>query len=172
MDEAAQAYIDGIAPQNRPLFDRLHRLILGAYPDAAVGLSYGMPTYTVGGRRLHVAAWKHGLSVYGWPQGSEAAFAARHPGLKTSKGTIQLRPGRAADVGDGELLELIQAALESLRSVLLERLQGVAVREPPGPVGPPELFGGAGVLSRPDGQAWNRSSAAPASRRTCRSAPG
>ena len=94
VDEAAQAYIDGIAPQNRPLFDRLHGLILGTYPDAAVGLSYGMPAYTVGGRRLYVAAWKHGLSIYGWPQGREAGFAARHPELKTSKGTIQLSPGR------------------------------------------------------------------------------
>ena len=46
VDEATQAYIDGIAPQNRPLFDRLHGLILGTYPDAAVGLSYGMPAYT------------------------------------------------------------------------------------------------------------------------------
>jgi uncharacterized protein YdhG (YjbR/CyaY superfamily) len=113
VDQAAQAYIDGIAPQNRPLFDRLHGLILGAYPDAAVGLSYRMPAYTVGGRRLYVAAWKHGLSIYGWPQGREAGFAARHPGLKTSKGTIQLSPGDSAGVGDGELLELIRAALES-----------------------------------------------------------
>lgn len=112
VEEAAQAYIDGIAPQNRPLFDRLHGLILGAYPDAAVGLSYGMPTYTLGGRRLHVAAWKHGLSIYGWPQGREAGFATRHPGLKTSKGTIQLRPGNSAGVSDRDLLELIRAALE------------------------------------------------------------
>ena len=112
MDEAAQAYMDGIAAENRPLFDRLHGLILSAYPDVTVVLSYGMPTYRLGDRRLHVAAWKHGLSVYGWPQGGEAAFAARHPGLKTSKGTIQLRPGSSAGVGDGELLELIRAALE------------------------------------------------------------
>ena len=113
VDQAAQAYIDGIASPNRPLFDRLHGLILGTYPDAAVGLSYGMPAYTVGDRRLYVAAWKHGLSIYGWPQGREAGFAARHPELKTSKGTIQLRPGSSAGVSDGELLELIRAALES-----------------------------------------------------------
>jgi uncharacterized protein YdhG (YjbR/CyaY superfamily) len=113
VDQAAQAYIDGIAPQNRPLFDRLHGLILGAYPDVAIGLSYGMPTYTLGERRLHVGAWKHGISIYGWPQGREAPFAARYPELKTSRGTIQLRPGNSASVGDGELLELIRAALES-----------------------------------------------------------
>ena len=82
VDEAAQAYIDGIAPQNRPLFDRLHGLILRAYPDAAVGLSYGMPAYTVGGRRFYVAAWKHGLSIYGWPQGREAASP---PAIRSSR---------------------------------------------------------------------------------------
>ena len=36
IDEAVQAYIDGIAPGYRPLFDRLHRLILGVRPDAEV----------------------------------------------------------------------------------------------------------------------------------------
>jgi hypothetical protein len=55
--------------------------------------------------------WKHGLSVYGWPQGTEADFAARHPGLKTSKGTIQIRPKDAAGISDADLLELVHAAL-------------------------------------------------------------
>jgi len=52
MDEAVRTYIDGIDPANRPLFDRLHGLILSAYPDADLVLSYRMPTYKVGRRRL------------------------------------------------------------------------------------------------------------------------
>jgi uncharacterized protein YdhG (YjbR/CyaY superfamily) len=113
VDEAVQEYIEKIAAANRPLFDRLNRLILGAYPDAEVALSYGMPRYRMGGRRLYVGAWKHGLSVYGWAQGRETAFTARHPGVKTSKGTIQLRPADADGIGDDELLELVRAALEN-----------------------------------------------------------
>ena len=35
---------------------------------------------------------------------------ARHPGAKTSKGTIQLRPADADGIGDDELLELVRAA--------------------------------------------------------------
>ena len=35
MDDAVRDYIDAIAPEHRPLFDRLHRLILEAHPDAA-----------------------------------------------------------------------------------------------------------------------------------------
>ena len=63
MDEAVQGYIDRIAAEHRPLFDRLHRLILDVHPDATVVLSYKIPTYKVGNRRLHVGAWKHVLSL-------------------------------------------------------------------------------------------------------------
>lgn len=111
MDEAVQRYIDAIAPEYRPLFDRLHRLILAAYPAVVVVLSYQIPAYKVGGRRLYVGAWKHGVSIYGWQQGREAGFTSRHPGLKTSKGTIQLRPEDAAGLPDDEILDLVRAAL-------------------------------------------------------------
>jgi uncharacterized protein YdhG (YjbR/CyaY superfamily) len=114
MDEAVRDYIDGINQANRPLFDRVHQLILAAYPDVAVVISYQIPTYRVGRRRLHVGAWQHGVSIYGWPQGSEAGFVARHPALRTSKGTIRLRPQDAADVSDDELLELVHGALNGL----------------------------------------------------------
>jgi uncharacterized protein YdhG (YjbR/CyaY superfamily) len=113
MDEAVQRYIDRIAPEHRPLFDRLHRLILAAHPDATVALSYKIPTYTVGQRRLHVGAWKHGLSIYGWQQGRSDAFTSRHPTLKTSKGTLQLRPEDAAAIPDDELSDLVRAALDA-----------------------------------------------------------
>jgi uncharacterized protein YdhG (YjbR/CyaY superfamily) len=112
VDEAVQGYIDGIAAEHRPLFDRLHRLILAVHPDAAVVLSYKIPTYKVRNRRLYVGAWKHGLSIYGWQQGRDDAFASRHPELKTSKGTLQLRPEDAAAVTDDELSDLVRAALD------------------------------------------------------------
>jgi uncharacterized protein YdhG (YjbR/CyaY superfamily) len=113
MDEAVRSYIDGVDPAHRPLFDRIHRLILAAYPEAAVVLSYQMPTYKVGRRRLYVGAWKHGISIYGWPQGHDAGFAARHPELRTGKGTIKLRPQDATAIADDELLGLVSAALEA-----------------------------------------------------------
>ena len=113
MDDAVQAYVDGIAPEYRPLFDRLHRLILAEHPEATVVLSYKMPTYKVGNRRLHVGAWKHGLSIYGWQHGRDDAFASRHPELKTSKGTLQLRPEDAAAITDDEFSDLMRAALDT-----------------------------------------------------------
>lgn len=110
MDDAVREYIDGIAPEHRPLFDRVHRLIIEAYPDADLVLSYKMPTYRVGARRLYVGTWKHGLSIYGWHH--DAGFTSRHPEFVASKGTIRLRPADAAGIGDDELGDLVRAALE------------------------------------------------------------
>jgi uncharacterized protein YdhG (YjbR/CyaY superfamily) len=112
MDDAVRDYIDAIAPEHRQLFDRLHRLILEAHPDAAVVLSYQIPTYKVGRHRLFLGAWKHGISIYGWQQGHDAGFADRHPDLRTSKGTIQLRPEDAAAISDDELRDLARASLD------------------------------------------------------------
>jgi uncharacterized protein YdhG (YjbR/CyaY superfamily) len=106
-----QAYIDAIPPGLRPLFDRLHRLILAAHPAAEVTLSYKMPAYQAGKRRIHVGAWKHGISIYGWGADRDGGFTVRHTGLVTSTGTIRLRPEDAASIPDEEFLALARAAL-------------------------------------------------------------
>jgi uncharacterized protein YdhG (YjbR/CyaY superfamily) len=111
MDEAVQDYIDGIDPAFRPLFDQIHELIMAAHPEASVVLSYQMPTYRAGKRRLYVGAWQHGISLYGW-LGRDGGFAERHPELVSGKSTIRLRPQDAAALADGELRALIRAALD------------------------------------------------------------
>jgi uncharacterized protein YdhG (YjbR/CyaY superfamily) len=111
MDDAVRDYIDAIAPEQRPLFDRINRLVFEAHPDGAVVLSYKIPTYKVGRRRLYVGVWKHGVSFYGWEEGRDAGFAARHPELTTGKGTLQLRPDAAAAISDDELRDFVRAAL-------------------------------------------------------------
>ena len=112
MDESVREYIDAVEEAYRPLFDRMHRLIMAAHPDADVVLSYQIPTYKVGKRRLYVGAWQHGISVYGWGQGHDGGFTERHPELLSGKGTIRLRPQDAADLPDGELAALIRAVLD------------------------------------------------------------
>jgi hypothetical protein len=111
LDEAVREYMDGIPAAQRPLFDRLHRLILRAHPGVTVVLSYSIPTYKAGGRRLYLGVWKHGVSVYGWQQDQDGGFVARHPDLKTSTGTIRLRPEDADSISDEEFLGLVRAAL-------------------------------------------------------------
>jgi uncharacterized protein YdhG (YjbR/CyaY superfamily) len=112
MDAAVKEYIDAIRPEHRPLFDRIHRLILTEHPEAAVVLSYQIPTYKVGKRRLYLGVWKHGVSIYGWKEGDATSFTARHPELRTSKGTIRLRAEDGARIADDELASLVRAALD------------------------------------------------------------
>ena len=110
MDDALRHYLDEMDSEYRAVFDRLHRLIVATCPDATVVLSYGMPTYRIGRRRLNVGVWKHGLSLYVSPS-RDGGFSARHPGLAAGKGTIKLRPADAAGIPDAEFQDLIRAAL-------------------------------------------------------------
>ena len=111
MEDAVRDYVDAIPSEHRPLFDRLHRLILEVHPDASVVISYQIPTYKVGRNRLYLGVWKHGVSIYGWGQGRDAGFTARRRELITGKGTIQLRPDDAAGIPDDEFRDLVRAAL-------------------------------------------------------------
>ncbi|HEY5384191.1 MAG TPA: DUF1801 domain-containing protein [Acidimicrobiales bacterium] len=111
MDGAVAAYIAALSPAQRPLFDRLHTIVLAEHPDAEVLLSYGMPAYRVGRRRLNLGAWKHGVSVYGWRGDNDGGFIARHPGLWNGKGTIRIRPQEAEEISDEELRGLLGGAL-------------------------------------------------------------
>ena len=106
-------YIAGIDPGNRPLFDRVHALIVAAHPDVAVRISYGIPTFVVGTQRLYVGAWKHGVSLYGWGAVTTAASPTDIRTLLTGKGTIRLRPSDAEAIPDADLGSLIAGALGS-----------------------------------------------------------
>ena len=111
MEASVRAYIDAIAPSQRPLYDRIHRLILEVAPTAAIVLSYNMPTYRAGERSLHVAAWKHGVSLYGWDEGRDGGFVERYPELSSGRGTLRLRPSDAEKITDDELRAVIVGAL-------------------------------------------------------------
>jgi uncharacterized protein YdhG (YjbR/CyaY superfamily) len=111
VDPAVQHYLDSIPAEHRPLFDRVHALVLAACPQAELGLSYQMPTYRIGPRRLYLGVWKHGVSLYGWQHGGDGGFSARHPELVHGKGTIRLDSGAAGALPDGELTGLIVAVL-------------------------------------------------------------
>jgi hypothetical protein len=112
MDADLQAYIDGIAPEFRPLFDRLHGIMLRAHPDAAFVYAYNMPTYRMGKRRLHLAVWRHGISIYGWSRDDDGGFSKRHPDLLSGKSTLRIRPEDAAGISDREFEGLLGGAFE------------------------------------------------------------
>src|SRR5262245_26961334 len=113
MDDAVRGYVDAIREDHRPLFDRVSGLIAEAVPDAEVGISYGIPTYRVGKRRLFVGVWTHGVSLYGWQEGRDGGFVEHHPELRSGAGTIRLRPEDAAAIEDDEVRDLARAVLGS-----------------------------------------------------------
>jgi uncharacterized protein YdhG (YjbR/CyaY superfamily) len=110
MDRAVTEYIEAIPTEHRPLFDRICRLIGEACPAAEISISYKMPTFKVGKRRLHVATWKHGVSIYS-SKPRDGGFTNRHPQLRTSTGTIHLRSDEAGSIADGDISDLARAAL-------------------------------------------------------------
>ena len=110
-DEGVRAYVDGLAPDGRALFDRLHGLILAEHPGVAVVLAYKMPTFVVGERSLHVGVWKHGLSLYGWSPERSGGFCDRYPQLCGSRGTLKLPHADAARIPDDHLRDLVRAVL-------------------------------------------------------------
>lgn len=109
MDADVQAYLDDLDPTNRALFDRVHRLIMALHPDVDLGWSYKMPTYRTADRGLHVAAWTHGISFYGWRSDADDGFSARHPELLSGRSTLRLRPSDAAAIDDAELSGFLRA---------------------------------------------------------------
>lgn len=111
MKDDVAAYMDAIDSERRTLFDRVHRLILEVQPDVEVVLSYKMPTYVSGDRRLHVGVWKHGLSFYGWKPGQDGGLAARHPDLDNGRGTLRLPVSESALISDAELRAFAAAVL-------------------------------------------------------------
>jgi hypothetical protein len=111
MASSVELYIRGIPADVRPLFDRVRHLILEACPEATVALAYGMPTFSVGRRRLHVAVWQHGISIYGWKQYGEGGITVRHPELLSGTGTIQIGPKEAAGIDDEEFMTLARSVL-------------------------------------------------------------
>ena len=111
VDAGVRAYIEAIGSAQRPLFDRIHRLVLDVAPAADIVLSYKMPTFQLGERSLHVAAWKHGVSLYGWDEGRDGGFVERHPELSSGRGTLRLTPSDAEGITDDELRAVVAGAL-------------------------------------------------------------
>ena len=67
--DGVAAYLEGLAPEARTRLDAIRATIRDIVPDAIETISYGIPTFTLAGRAIvHVAAWKHHLSLYPVPQ--------------------------------------------------------------------------------------------------------
>ena len=106
LDQAVQTFIDTIPEAKRPLFDRLQTLILELYPDAEIAISYQIPAYKVGRRRVWLGLWKDGVSLHAI---DVETFRQRHPSIKTGKGSLNFKV--TDDLPEADIREVIQQAI-------------------------------------------------------------
>jgi uncharacterized protein YdhG (YjbR/CyaY superfamily) len=72
-ESTVDGYIEALDDaEARSRLTEIRRIIHAKVPDVAEAISYGMPTFSAGGRRLHVAAWKQHIAIYPVPAGDDA----------------------------------------------------------------------------------------------------
>lgn len=81
-------YIAQFPEDIQQILQQVRAVIHAAAPQASEKISYGMPTFFLGGNLIHFAAFKSHIGVY--PSGSElGALKEAVAPYRTSKGTLQ-----------------------------------------------------------------------------------
>jgi uncharacterized protein YdhG (YjbR/CyaY superfamily) len=82
-------YIDKFPADVQQILQEVRRRISNAVPAADETISYGIPTFTIGGRYLvYFAGWKHHVSIYPVPMG-DSAFEKEIEPYVAGKGTMK-----------------------------------------------------------------------------------
>ena len=113
MNKAVQRFVDAVSDNRRALYDKLEALIMGMYPDAEVGISYGIPTYKAKRGRVGLGYWKDGVSFFPFGGKYLDEFRAKYPAIRTGKGTINFKLTDRIPVA--ALKKIIKLAIERPR---------------------------------------------------------
>ena len=90
VSQSVDDYIDAQPAAVRAKLLRLRKAITDALPGADEEISYGMPTYKLGGKRvIYFAVWKDHYALYGSMGGVVAELKDELAGYETAKGTIK-----------------------------------------------------------------------------------
>jgi len=81
-------YIAGFPKDVQETLEKIRMTIRKAAPDAEETISYQMPTFTLGGNRVHFAAYKKHIGLYPAPRGIEK-FKKELSAYEGSKGTVR-----------------------------------------------------------------------------------
>ena len=91
MDKDVRDYLDAVPGDRRARLMQLHELILSLFPNAALSLSYKMPTYRHGDGWVALANQKHHIALYTCGEHHIASFRDKYPTISTGKGCIRFR---------------------------------------------------------------------------------
>ena len=106
-------YIKSIPPQRHARFMSIHKLIMQLYPDAAVDMSYRMPTYRIGGTWVALANQKQYISLYTCSASHLESYKQKYPKQKTGKGCINFRD--SDEIHHDEIEAVIRHAIEHVK---------------------------------------------------------
>jgi uncharacterized protein YdhG (YjbR/CyaY superfamily) len=113
MNEEVQLFVDAVPGDRRPLFDRLHAIIMSLYPEASPVMWYRVPTYRTKTGWLALGYWKNGVSLYTNGRHNIAEFKAKHPRIRTGTGSINFGVTDPLPVVSVE--RVVKHAMEGLR---------------------------------------------------------
>lgn len=110
------AYLASLAETRRQRGEAIDALIRALAPDAAIDLSYRMPTYRRGDHFIAWASQKRCLSVYTCSAERSAAFGAKWPKIKAGVGCVNFKDTDPFPLDD--LKTLVRDALKPSAEIL------------------------------------------------------
>lgn len=110
-----QTYLAALPVDARNHAEKLRETIRAAAPGAVESFSYGMPAFTLDGKRVvWYAGWKRHSSLYPLSKSAARALAAELEGYETSgNGTIRFRLDEPLPTG--LVRKLVKARIAELR---------------------------------------------------------
>lgn len=85
------AYLTAFDGEQRATLDRLRALIRSEVPDADESITYEIPTYKLGGKRMvYFAGWAKHYSMYPLGERIPVELAGELAAFRTAKGTVQI----------------------------------------------------------------------------------
>lgn len=110
MEAKVKEYIERVTDERRALYDSLHEIVLGQYPESEVVFWYGLPTYRTKTGRLNLAFWKGGVTLSSYDTSHVVDFKAKHSKIKT--GTVSISFKTSDTIPLESLKDVIKLAME------------------------------------------------------------
>jgi uncharacterized protein YdhG (YjbR/CyaY superfamily) len=113
-DERLLRYLSAVEGEARVQLDQLRAVVRSLAPDASETISYGIPTFSIGGRTVvHVAAWERHVSLYPVPTTDET-LGTELAAYRSGRGTLRFPIDRPLPL---ELIERVVRRLIEERGV-------------------------------------------------------
>ena len=114
-DSPIDAYLAKRPPDQREALQQLRAQISGLLPDAQESISYGIPTFKLGGRAVvWYAGWKSHCTIYPLTDSFLADHEDELEGFERTKGSLHFTPD--APLPERIVEDLVRARLADLEA--------------------------------------------------------